>query len=133
MRSLASVMEAGAASILGEARAILDWHARHKFCAVCGTATGVHSAGWCRRCPSCKAQHFPRTDPVVIMLPVRGERCLLGRNARAAGARFSCLPASSSPARPWRRRCAARCSRNRPAHRPGALCRIAALAVPRRR
>jgi NAD+ diphosphatase len=97
MRGLAAVMAAGEAAILGEARAILDWHARHKFCAVCGSATGVASAGWCRRCPSCKAQHFPRTDPVVIMLPVRGERCLLGRNARRAGARFSCLAGFVEP------------------------------------
>jgi NAD+ diphosphatase len=97
MRGLAAVMEVGAASILGEARAIVDWHARHKFCAVCGTPTGVHSAGWSRRCPSCKAQHFPRTDPVVIMLPVRSERCLLGRNARRAGARFSCLAGFVEP------------------------------------
>jgi NAD+ diphosphatase len=97
MRGLAAVMAAGEAAILGEARAIIDWHARHKFCAVCGTPTRVDSAGWCRRCPSCKAQHFPRTDPVVIMLPVRGERCLLGRNARRAGARFSCLAGFVEP------------------------------------
>ena len=97
MRALAGIMEAGAAAILGEARAIIDWHARHRFCAACGTSTTVHSAGWSRRCPSCKAQHFPRTDPVVIMLPVRGERCLLGRNARRAGARFSCLAGFVEP------------------------------------
>jgi NAD+ diphosphatase len=97
MRGLATVMAATDAAILGEARAVIDWHARHKFCAVCGTATRVASAGWCRRCPSCKAQHFPRTDPVVIMLPVRGERCLLGRNARRAGARFSCLAGFVEP------------------------------------
>jgi NAD+ diphosphatase len=97
MRGLAGVMEAGAAAVLGEARAIIDWHARHRFCAACGTPTTVHSAGWSRRCPTCKAQHFPRTDPVVIMLPVRGERCLLGRNARRAGARFSCLAGFVEP------------------------------------
>jgi NAD+ diphosphatase len=97
MRGLAGVMEARAASILGEARAIVDWHVRHRFCANCGTATAVYSAGWSRRCPGCKAQHFPRTDPVVIMLPVRGERCLLGRNARRAGARFSCLAGFVEP------------------------------------
>ncbi|MEJ0071716.1 MAG: NAD(+) diphosphatase [Pseudomonadota bacterium] len=97
MRGLAAVMEVGAAAILGEARAVIDWHARHRFCAVCGTLTGVDTAGWCRRCPACKARHFPRTDPVVIMLPVRGERCLLGRNARRAGARFSCLAGFVEP------------------------------------
>jgi NAD+ diphosphatase len=97
LRGLAAVMAAGDAAILGEARAITDWHARHGFCAACGSATRVESAGWCRRCPSCKAQHFPRTDPVVIMLPVRGESCLLGRNARRAGARFSCLAGFVEP------------------------------------
>lgn len=97
LRGLAAVMEAGAAAVLGEARAILDWHARHRFCANCGTATGIVSAGWNRRCPSCKASHFPRTDPVVIMLPVRGDRALLGRNARRAGARFSCLAGFVEP------------------------------------
>jgi NAD+ diphosphatase len=97
MRALAGEMDGGAASMLGEARALIDWHARHGFCAVCGTRSSVHSAGWCRRCPSCKAQHFPRVDPVVIMLPVLGERCLLGRNARRAGARFSCLAGFVEP------------------------------------
>jgi NAD+ diphosphatase len=97
MRALAAAMAGGDAAILGEARALVDWHARHRFCAVCGTPTGVESAGWCRRCPSCKAQHFPRVDPVVIMLPVFGERCLLGRNARRAGARFSCLAGFVEP------------------------------------
>lgn len=97
MRGLAAAMDAGEAAILGEARALIDWHARHRFCAVCATATRVDSAGWCRRCPSCKAQHFPRVDPVVIMLPVLGERCLLGRNARRAGSRFSCLAGFVEP------------------------------------
>ena len=97
MRALAGEMDGGGAAILGEARALIDWHARHRFCAVCGTRSNVESAGWCRRCPSCKAQNFPRVDPVVIMLPVLGERCLLGRNARRAGARFSCLAGFVEP------------------------------------
>ncbi|MBI3514180.1 MAG: NAD(+) diphosphatase [Proteobacteria bacterium] len=97
LRALAGVMAGGDAAVLGEARAMLDWHARHRFCAACGTPTKVDSAGWCRRCPACKAQHFPRVDPVVIMLPVHGERALLGRNARRAGARFSCLAGFVEP------------------------------------
>jgi NAD+ diphosphatase len=97
MRALAHVMDGGAAAILGEARALIDWHARHGFCAVCGTKSNLDNTGWCRRCPACKAQHFPRVDPVVIMLPVLGERCLLGRNARRAGARFSCLAGFVEP------------------------------------
>lgn len=99
LRGIAPTLDGSEAAILGEARALLDWHARHRFCAVCGTPTRIDSAGWCRRCPNrdCNAQHFPRVDPVVIMLPVRGERCLLGRNARRAGIRFSCLAGFVEP------------------------------------
>ena len=84
VRPLASRVPAGEAAILAQARALVDWHARHLFCAVCGGATKIGSAGYMRACQNedCKAQHFPRTDPVVIMLITRGERCLLGRNKR---------------------------------------------------
>jgi NAD+ diphosphatase len=57
----------------------------------------VASGGWLRHCPNCEAHHFPRVDPVVIMLAVAGERCLLGRNRRRAGARFSCLAGFMEP------------------------------------
>lgn len=97
MRALAHVMDLGAAAILGEARALIDWHVRHNFCATCGTKSAPANAGWGRRCPACKASHRPRIDPVVIMLPVLGERCLLGRNARRAGARYSCLAGFVEP------------------------------------
>src|SRR5262249_42659658 len=55
---------------LAEGKALLNWHARHRFCSTCGAATEVVEGGWRRDCPACKAQHFPRTDPVVIMLAV---------------------------------------------------------------
>ncbi len=87
VRALAPAIAAGEAAILAEARSLLDWHARHRFCAQCGSPTNVASAGWVRRCPACRASHFPRTDPVVIMLAIRGDRALLGRNQRRAGAR----------------------------------------------
>src|SRR6185437_12970540 len=67
---------------LAEAKALLAWHARHRFCSNCGALTDVAEAGWKRICPACRTEHFPRTDPVVIMLAVRGEQCLLGRSAR---------------------------------------------------
>src|SRR5206468_1693817 len=79
VRALAPTMAPGEAAILAEARSLLDWHARHRFCAQCGSPTRVASAGWKRQCPECRASHFPRTDPVVIMLAIRGERALLGR------------------------------------------------------
>jgi NAD+ diphosphatase len=55
------------------------------------------SAGWIRRCPDCRAQHYPRVDPVVIMLAVNGERCLLGRGRRRVGTRYSCLAGFVEP------------------------------------
>ena len=83
-RPLASQMPAGEAAVLAQARALVDWHARHQFCAVCGSPTTFGEAGYMRACQNeaCKAQHFPRTDPVVIMLISLGDRCLLGRNKR---------------------------------------------------
>jgi NAD+ diphosphatase len=97
VRALAPLLAPGEAAILAEARSLLDWHARHRFCAQCGSPTGVASAGWKRRCPACRASHFPRTDPVVIMLATRGDRALLGRNRRRPGARFSCLAGFVEP------------------------------------
>lgn len=70
-------------ALLAYARAILHWHARHRYCGACGSATVSAQAGHLRTCtgPDCKLQHFPRTDPAVIMLVIDGERCLLGRQA----------------------------------------------------
>src|SRR5262245_8713623 len=82
---------------LAEAKAMLTWHARHGFCANCGAPTRVSEAGWRRDCPSCKAQHFPRTDPVVIMLAVNGAHCLLGRQRRFGACMWSCLAGFVEP------------------------------------
>jgi NAD+ diphosphatase len=82
---------------LAEAKAMLQWHARHRFCAVCGAATAVVCAGWKRECPACKAEHFPRTDPVAIMLAIDGERCLLGRQTRFVAGTWSCLAGFIEP------------------------------------
>ncbi|HEY3912417.1 MAG TPA: NAD(+) diphosphatase [Stellaceae bacterium] len=97
VRALAASIPGGEAAILAEARSLLDWHARHGFCAQCGTASAIDAAGWGRRCPNCRAHHYPRVDPVVIMLAVKGERCLLGRGRRRVGARFSCLAGYMEP------------------------------------
>src|SRR5882762_5905666 len=97
VRTLAPLIAGTEAAILAEARSIVDWHARHRFCAQCGTPSDVAAGGWTRRCPNCKAHHFPRVDPVVIMLAVRGERALLGRGRRRPGARFSCLAGFVEP------------------------------------
>lgn len=77
--------------LLAEAKALMNWHQRHRFCANCGAPSVVTVSGFRRDCPKCEAQHFPRTDPVAIMLPVRGDRCLLGRSARFASRVYSAL------------------------------------------
>ena len=82
---------------LAEAKALLGWHARHRFCPNCGAGTKVVQAGWRRDCPACKCEHFPRTDPVVIMLAIAGERCVLGRSPRFAPTMWSCLAGFAEP------------------------------------
>jgi NAD+ diphosphatase len=82
---------------LAEAKAMLHWHARHRFCSNCGVATDIVDGGWKRSCPACEAEHFPRTDPVVIMLAVRGDRGLLGRSGRFAASMWSCLAGFAEP------------------------------------
>ena len=68
--------------IVAQARAQLDWHRRHRFCSVCGNPSVKRRGGQMRFCPVCKAQHFPRTDPVVITVveDKEGDRCLLGQS-----------------------------------------------------
>jgi NAD+ diphosphatase len=82
---------------LAEAKALLSWHARHRFCATCGTPTELVEGGWRRHCPACKSEHFPRTDPVVIMLAIAGDRCLLGRQSRFPPGMWSCLAGFVEP------------------------------------
>jgi NAD+ diphosphatase len=77
--------------LLAEAKALMNWHQRHRFCANCGAPSHPSVSGFRRDCPSCEAQHFPRTDPVAIMLAVRGDKCLLGRSARFASRMYSAL------------------------------------------
>lgn len=80
-----------AAALWGAARSLVDWHARHRFCSRCGAASESARAGWSRRCPACGAEHFPRTDPVVIMLAEHGGRALVGRQPRFPPGRYSAL------------------------------------------
>ena len=84
-------------SALAEGRALLNWHARHRFCANCGAATRPLEGGWRRDCPSCRGLHFPRTDPVVIMLAIAGGRCVLGRSHRFQSGMWSCLAGFVEP------------------------------------
>jgi NAD+ diphosphatase len=86
-----------ALSLLGQAKSLLTWHATHPRCARCGAETVMSCGGWRRDCPACGANHFPRTDPVVIMLIHRGERCLLARKPMFLPGMFSCLAGFIEP------------------------------------
>jgi NAD+ diphosphatase len=96
-RSAAGLLEPDDIAILGQAKALIDWHNRHGFCAQCGSPTVLADGGYRRLCPVCKAEHFPRTDPAVIMLVTAGDRCLLGRNKRFAGGHYSTLAGFVEP------------------------------------
>ena len=78
-------------SAVAQAKSLVSWHQRHGFCANCGTKSSMAEGGWKRVCPSCKTEHFPRTDPVVIMLVEKGDKCLLGRQKQFAPGMYSCL------------------------------------------
>lgn len=96
-RSAAQLLPQGQAAILAQARSLLDWHARHGHCAVCGAATTPSKAGYSRTCPACGAEHFPRTDPVVIMLALKGEHALIGRQPGFPPRMFSALAGFVEP------------------------------------
>jgi NAD+ diphosphatase len=103
MRAAAFVLPGRDTAIAGQAKALLDWHTRHRFCANCGTLTSIADGGWRRLCPQCGTEHFPRTDPVVIMLPIfkakdgLKEECLLGRNARFVNGLWSAFAGFVEP------------------------------------
>lgn len=80
LRGVMSQVSARDAELAATARAVLGWHRSHRFCAACGAESQMVMAGWQRSCPSCNTQHFPRTDPVVIMLITHGNAVLMGRS-----------------------------------------------------
>lgn len=87
----------GEAATYAAARSVLDWHSRHQFCANCGHQTTMFRAGWGRRCPNCRAEHFPRVDPVVIMIAEHDGRALLGRQPAFPPGRYSALAGFLEP------------------------------------
>jgi NAD+ diphosphatase len=97
MFSALSMMPAGDAAIFGTAISLIGWHGAHRFCARCGHPTNVFRGGWGRKCGNCNAEHFPRTDPVVIMLAEYEGRVLLGRNAGWPEGRYSALAGFLEP------------------------------------
>ena len=99
VRAIAGQLPSGHAATLAQAKALIDWHQRHGFCAQCGAPSRIREAGYLRLCsnPDCGAQHFPRTDPVVIMLVESDGDCLLGRSARFPGSMYSALAGFMEP------------------------------------
>jgi NAD+ diphosphatase len=96
LRSIAlrGLIEPALLGALGGANAMFNWHRRHRFCANCGAPSKISAAGWRR---DCGTQHFPRVDPVVIMLAIDGDRCLLGRQSRFGTGMYSALAGFLEP------------------------------------
>ena len=89
--AMQGIVPPGELSAVAMAKSLVSWHQRHGYCANCGTRTVMKEGGWKRDCPNCKAEHFPRTDQVVIMLVTSGDKCLLGRQKQFPAGMWSCL------------------------------------------
>lgn len=91
------ILARDALAILAQGVALLAWHANHRFCGKCGAETVPKAGGVKRVCEACLSEHFPRTDPVAIMLTVRGDKCLLARGAHFPDGMISCLAGFVEP------------------------------------
>lgn len=96
-RSAAQIVSIKDAAIIAQAKALIDWHQRHGFCPRCGAPTRIMDAGYRRLCDKCNAEHFPRVDPVVIMLATDGDACLIGRGKQFPSGMFSALAGFMEP------------------------------------
>ncbi len=94
---LLNMMSAPDAALWATARSLIEWHNRHRFCANCGASTETFRAGWGRKCAACSAEHFPRVDPVVIMLAEHRGRVLVGRQPQYPAGRYSALAGFVEP------------------------------------
>ena len=92
-----STLRASEAAVYAMARSISEWHTRHRFCANCGQPTTIFRGGWARSCGHCGAEHFPRVDPVVIMIAEHRGRALLGRGPGWPEGRYSALAGFLEP------------------------------------
>jgi NAD+ diphosphatase len=97
LRTSSLVLRRKDLAILSQAKGMIEWHSRNGFCARCGAKTEIADAGTKRVCPLCASEHFPRTDPAVIMLATYGERCLLARNVNWTPEFYSCLAGFMEP------------------------------------
>jgi NAD+ diphosphatase len=92
-----TMLPAEDAAIYGTARSLIDWHNGHRYCGRCGGDTALFRAGWGRKCGGCDTEHFPRTDPVVIMIAEHQGRALLGRQSRFPPGNYSALAGFLEP------------------------------------
>lgn len=97
LRTAAAEWPAAEATAFAQARAVLHWRRRHRYCGACGHALEYRRAGWLGLCPGCGLEHYPRTDPAVIVAVSDGERLLLGRQASWAPRRWSVLAGFVEP------------------------------------
>jgi NAD+ diphosphatase len=96
-RTAAQLVSIKDAAIIAQAKALIDWHQRHGFCPRCGAPTRIMDAGYRRLCSNCNSEHFPRVDPVVIMLATNGDACLIGRGKQFPQGMFSALAGFMEP------------------------------------
>ncbi|MCR9124698.1 MAG: NAD(+) diphosphatase [Rhodobacteraceae bacterium] len=97
LRRIMTRLDARDAELAATAKAVISWHDSHGFCARCGAASEVAQGGWQRKCPACGTHHFPRTDPVVIMLITHGDKVLMGRSPGWPAGMFSLLAGFVEP------------------------------------
>lgn len=91
------LVDPAALGALAQGASLLAWHANHRFCGKCGQPTEMRAGGYKRFCPACGTEHFPRTDPVAIMLTVSRDRCVLGRGRHFAPGMYSALAGFIEP------------------------------------
>ena len=97
VRGVAPDLSTDDTAVVAQARSYVDWHARHRFCAVCGGPTTPRNGGGMRVCGDCNAEHFPRVDPVVIVLIIDGDRCLLVSGRGRPGSNYTCIAGFMEP------------------------------------
>ena len=106
LRAAAAALPIPDTGLLSASRSLFEWRRRHRYCSVCGHGSNGVDGGWKRLCPNCHAQHFPRVDPCVIMLPTFGDRCLVGRQASWIANRYSALAGFVEPGESIEEACA---------------------------
>ncbi len=97
LRNLSFLMDGRQLALAGRAKSLFDWHRSHRFCSNCGKESKPQAGGVTRQCPVCETDHFPRVNPVVIMLVLDGDNCLMGRGPSWPDGAFSALAGYVSP------------------------------------